>query len=174
MTGSAMGATAAAEVDVLLNVNTSPGARSAAVGHVADSLTSSAGQSLRAPVAGCYLGSGAALVPVAITMRWGGMARLSGLIAALIIIVPVSAIALGIVTAVFVLRNAAIEVVVPFPIARATFVMRRRRGVVRATSREAAVTSSIAIVAELGLGALFGGDCEGEERNKSDRQELHS
>jgi len=169
-----MHATAAAEVGVLLNVNTGPGAGSAAIGHVADSLTSRAGQSLRTPVAGCYLGTEAAFVPIAITMRWGGVARLGGLIAALMIIVPVSVIAPRIVVVVFVLRNAAIEVVVPFPITRATFVMRRRREVVRATSREAAVASSMAMVVELRLGALFGGDCEGEERNKSDRQELHS
>jgi len=84
-----MDATAATEVGVLLNVNTGPGAGSAVVGHVADGLTSSAGQSLRAPVAGRYLGSDATLLPVAITMRWGGVARLGGLFAALIGIVPV-------------------------------------------------------------------------------------
>jgi len=76
--------------------------------------------------------------------------------------------------AVLVLRNAAIKVVVPFPVMRATFAMRRRRRVVRATSREADVASSIVMVVELGLGALFGRNCEGKERNKSDRQRLHS
>jgi len=100
-----------------------PGAGSTAIGHVADGLTSSAGQSLRAPVAGRYLGTDAALVPVAETMRWGGVTRLGGLVAALIAIVPVSVIALRMFPMVFVLRNAAIEVVVPFPMTRATFVM---------------------------------------------------
>lgn len=76
--------------------------------------------------------------------------------------------------AVLVLRNAAIKVVVPFPVMRATFAMRRRRRVVGATSREADVASSIVMVVELGLGALFGRNCEGKERNKSDRQRLHS
>jgi len=169
-----MDAAAAAEVDILLNVNTGPSAGSAAIGHVADSLTSGAGESLRAPVARCYLGTDAALVPIAITMRGGRVARPGGLIAALIIMVPASVIALRLGPVVFVLRNAAIEVVVPFPMGRATFVVRRRRVVVRATAREAAVTSSMAVVFELGLGALFRGDCEGKERNKSDRQELHS
>jgi hypothetical protein len=89
LASSAVEAAAATEVDVFLNVNTGPGAGSAVVGHVADSLTSSAGQSLRAPVAGCYLGSDATLLPVAKTMRWGGVARLGGLFAALISIVPV-------------------------------------------------------------------------------------
>ena len=100
-----------------------PGAGSTAIGHVADGLTSSAGQSLRAPVTGCYLGIDAALVPVAKTMRWGGVARLGGLVAALIAMVPVAIIALRLFPMVFVLRNAAIEVVVPFPITRATFVV---------------------------------------------------
>jgi len=169
-----MDATAAAEVDVLLNVNAGPGAGSTAIGHVADGLTNGAGQSLRAPVAGSYLGIDAALGPNPITMRWGGVARPGGLIATLVVVVPLSIIAIRAFPMVFVSRDTAIEVVVPFPITRATFVLRRRRGVVRTTMREAAVASSMRMVAELRLGALFGRDCEGKERNKSEKQKLHS
>lgn len=184
MASSAMDAAAAAEVGVLLNVNAGPGAGSAAIGHVADSFTSSAGQSFSAPVAGSYLGTDDALVPMmAIAMRWGGVARLGGLVAALMLVIPVSTVvALGIIPVVFVLRNAEVPVVVPFPITRAAFAVRRRRVVVRAASREAEVTSPVAMVLELGLGAVVivvvvvvvCGDCEGKEGNKSERQELHS
>jgi len=56
LTNRTMDATAATKVDVLLRVNAGPGARSDAIGYVANSLASSARQSLRAPVASHDLG----------------------------------------------------------------------------------------------------------------------
>lgn len=140
LSSGAVNATAAAEIDILLSINTGPGAGRKAIRHVADRLSSSTGQSLRAPAAGCYIGIDivgtvtlvrlTAVVVVAIAMRRFRSARFSWLLAALIIIIPVSIVALRIARVVGVLGDAAIEVIVPFPFTWATLVMRRRRGVV--------------------------------------------
>jgi len=121
-----IGSTSTAEVDVLHGVHAGVGAALGRTGrHVADGLACRAGESLGAPVTRRELGNGSIrTLPVATTsvLGRGGRARRSGLVAALLVVVPGSRWAGRSDRSTRDGRNAALESAVPLVRTRALLV----------------------------------------------------
>lgn len=165
-----------AKVDILLGVDASPGvALGQTIRHVADRLASRARDSLCAPVAGCDLRLGFRALVVswwswwfrwawwsrrrrwagwsrwfANAARWGWGARRSWVVAALVLVIPLSTRrACWVAWRVGRAGNTAAEAWVPLEFRWAALVRWRRWGVWRPAVRKTAVTSPRTIVRKL-------------------------